>query len=350
MSIVVGRAPGRVSLAGGGTDLPAYYERHGGAVVSFAIDSYAYGHASPRAADLELVSLDNGSRELVSAASFARRMRPPILAEDFLLYQKAVAWHFGIERGRLAASSEVPAGAGLASSGAVCVALVYAAAQFVGDELERAEIADTAARIEMDVLRRSCGKQDQYASAFGGLNLIEFFRDGSVDVTPLKIRPEVVAALESGIMLFHNGARRSSVSPLQEQARRSASDPDTVDALHRLKDMAYEMCEVLERGDVDDVGAMLHRAWEAKQHLNSQVSTPEIARVYGLARSAGATGGKLAGAGLTGTLVLYCPEGQQQDVRRMLATQGWRERRMRIDWEGAALAATVGAEHDRAGP
>ena len=277
-------------------------------------------------------------------------MRPPILAEDFLLYQKAVAWHFGIERGRLAASSEVPAGAGLASSGAVCVALVHAAASFVGDELDRTEIAETAARIEMDVLRRPCGKQDQYASAFGGLNLIEFFKDGSVDVTPLKVRPEITSALESRVMLFHNGVRRSSVSPLQEQARRSASDPDTVDALHRLKDMAYEMCEVLEHGELDRVGSMLHLAWEAKQHLNSQVGTPEISRVYGLARSAGASGGKLAGAGLAGTLVLYSPEEQQQDVRRMLATQGWRERRMRIDWEGAAHIAAVGAEHGRAGP
>src|SRR5687768_1768967 len=126
MSIVVGRAPARVSLVGGGTDLPAYYERHGGAVVSLTIAQYAYAQASPRPADLELVSLDQGMREVVSEATFARRMRPPILAEEFLLYQKAVAAHFAMERGRLATSSEVPAGAGLASSGSICVALVKA--------------------------------------------------------------------------------------------------------------------------------------------------------------------------------------------------------------------------------
>ena len=346
MAIVVGRAPARVSLAGGGTDLPAYFERHGGAVVSFTVDLYAYAQASPRAHDLEVVSLDTSRREIISPETFARRMRPPILAEEFLLYQKAVAAHFGIERGRLALSSEIPVGAGMASSGAVCVALVQAASRFVGEDLSRAQMAETAFRIETMLLARHCGKQDQYASAFGGLNLIEFYRDGSVDVSPLTVTPETSARLESGIMLFHNGSRRSAAGPLQEQARRSASDPETVHALDRLKDMAYRTREALEAGRVDEVGEILHEAWEAKQHLNSQVSTPEIARVYALARRAGATGGKLGGAGLAGTLVLYCPEERQEEVRLTLASQGWRQRKMGFDHEGVTPCADVGADDD----
>jgi D-glycero-alpha-D-manno-heptose-7-phosphate kinase len=346
MSIVVARAPARVSLAGGGTDLPAYYERSGGAVVSFAITQYAYAQASSRTADLEIVSLDAGVREVIPQAHFARRVRPPILAEEFLLCQKAVAWHFGIDRGRLAASSEVPTGAGLASSGSIMVSLVQAAARFVGDDMDRGAIAETACRIEMGVLQRACGKQDQYASAFGGVNLIEFFRDGSVDVTPLRISADTLATLEARIMLFHNGSRRSSVGVLQEQARRSSSDPDTMTALDQLKDMAYQMREALEGDDLDRVGQMLHEGWQAKQHLNSQLSTPEFTRVYALARSAGAIGGKLAGAGIAGTLVLYCPEERQDEVRMTLATQGWRERRMRIDHEGVSLCADVGADND----
>lgn len=344
MSITVARAPARVSLVGGGTDLPAYYERHGGAVVSFTINEYAYAHASARAADLELVSLDADQREFVPIRSFSRRVRPPILAEEFLVYQKAVAWHFGIDRGRLAGASEIPPGAGLASSGSMCVALVMAASTFVGEDLDPAAIAETACRIEMHVLRRAAGKQDPYASAFGGLNLIEFYPDGSVDVTPLQVSRTMSLLVERRLMLFHNGSRRSAVGPLQEQARRSASDPDTVAALNRLKSMAYEMREVLERGNVDRVGSLLHEAWEAKQHLNSQVSTPEIARVYALARRAGAVGGKLTGAGLGGTLVLYCPEERQDEVRQVLGTQGWRERRASFEWEGARLCEEVGAE------
>lgn len=346
MASIVARAPARVSLAGGGTDLPAYYERHGGAVVSFAITQYAYAHCSPRQNDLELVSLDAGTHEVVPTAQFARRMQPPVLAEDFLLYQKAVAGFFGIDRGRLAASSEVPTGAGLASSGSLCVALVMAASRFVGQRMDRAAIAATACRIEMDLLMRACGKQDQYASAFGGVNMIEFFRDGSVDVTPLKLERSTIDALERRLMLFHNGSRRSSVGPLQEQARRSSTDPDTVGALNQLKGMAFEMRAVLEAGDLERVGQILHDSWLAKQHLNSSLSEPEITRAYALARSAGALGGKLAGAGVAGTLVLYCPEEHQQDVRMTLATQGWRERQIRIDWEGTTLCADIGADHD----
>ena len=346
MTTVIARAPARVSLAGGGTDLPAYYERHGGAVVSFAVDLYSYAEVAPRAADLELVSLDSGSREIVTAAHYQRRMRAPILAEDFLLYQKAIASFFGIDRARCAASSDVPTGAGLASSGSICVALVTAAARYVGEDMDADDIADTACRIEMELLRHACGKQDQYASAFGGLNLIEFYRDGSVEVTGLDVPAGTVDALQASIMLFHNGGRRSAVVPLQEQARRSASDPDTVRALDQLKDMAYGMRDVLEAGAVDRVGELLHEAWRAKQHLHSQVSTPEITRVYALARQAGATGGKLAGAGIGGTLVLFVPGDAQDDVRRMMASQGWRERPASIESEGAAVFAEIGAGDD----
>lgn len=344
MSIIVGRAPARVSLVGGGTDLPAYYERHGGAVVSFSISLYSYAQVSVRPADLELVSLDAGSRELIPSAQLARRSRPPILAEEFLLYQKAVAAHFGVDRARLAASSEVPTGAGLASSGSICVASVQAASRFVGESLSRAEIAETAARIEITLLRRACGKQDQYASAFGGLNMIEFYRDGSVDVTSLRMTDASIAALKSRVLLFHNGSRRSAVGPLQEQTRRSASDPETVRALGRLKELAYQTRDVLEAGAIDEVGPLLHEAWEAKQHLNSQVSSPEIARAYALARSAGALGGKLAGAGVAGTLVLFCLEETQDDVRRILASQGWRERRAGLDLDGVSVTVEAGAD------
>jgi D-glycero-alpha-D-manno-heptose-7-phosphate kinase len=275
-------------------------------------------------------------------------MRMPILAEEFLLYQKAVAAHFGIERGRIAAGSAVPAGAGLASSGSICVALVQAASTYVGEPMDRVRIAETASWIEMYLLRRACGKQDQFASAFGGLNLIEFFRDGSVDVTPVKTSPETTEALQRRIMLFHNGSRRSAVGPLQEQARRSASDPETLRALDRLKDMAYEVHEVIERGEIDRIGEILHEGWLAKQHLNSQVSTPEIVRVYALARRAGAVGGKLCGAGQGGTLLLYCHEDVQDEVRLTLASQGWRERRISIDRLGVTQELEVGTEHDLA--
>ena len=136
--ITIARAPGRVSLAGGGTDLPGYYERHGGAAVSLAVSVHAYAHVSALARGLELVSIDEGSREFVPAERFSRRVRYPFLAEEFLILQKAVAWHFGLDRARFAASSELPAGGGLGASAAVCVALVAAAAAYLGERIERA--------------------------------------------------------------------------------------------------------------------------------------------------------------------------------------------------------------------
>jgi D-glycero-alpha-D-manno-heptose-7-phosphate kinase len=194
----------------------------------------------------------------------------------------------------------------------------------------------------MKVLGRSCGKQDQYAASFGGLNHFEFFRDGSVEVAPLQRSPETIGALQSRVMLFTNGARRNAHTVLAEQARRSASDPDTVKALHQLKDYAYAARDLLQAGEPDAVGHLLHEAYEAKRHLNSQTHTPEIDRVYALAREAGALGGKLAGAGLVGTLILYCREESQDEVRQTLGSQGWRERKVALDWGGASLCANIG--------
>lgn len=343
MSIVVGRAPGRASFVGGGTDLPAYFERHGGAVVSAALAMYSYAQASTRTSDLELVSLDTGSREVVTPDHFTRRMRPPIIAQEYLTFQKAVAWHFGIERGRLAVSSEVPFGAGLGSSASVCVALVTAAAQFVGETLSRAQIAEAACRVEMNVLRRPVGKQDPYAAAFGGVNLIEFERDASVHVTPLRMSPETIAALRRRLLVFHNGSRRNATPILEEQARRTQSDPATIAALGELKAMAHELRELLESGRLDEAGELIGRGWQRKRLLSSQSTTGAIDRLYVLARDAGALGGKLLGAGLAGALLLFCAEGAQDEVRRTLATQGWRERPAAFDFDGARLCAEVGS-------
>ncbi|HEX9773969.1 MAG TPA: hypothetical protein VGB83_00095 [Actinomycetota bacterium] len=337
MITVASRAPARVSLVGGGTDLPAYFERFGGAVVSFTIDLYSRARAAPRAEDLVLVSDDAGIREVIPAGSYAKRMREPFIAEDFLAYQKAVAAYFEMERGTLSASSEIPTGAGLASSGSVCVALVLAVARFAGKDLDREAIADAACYVEMDMLQRGSGKQDQYAAAFGGLNLIEFFRDGSVDVSPLAVADGVLHALEQRIMLFGTGARRSAVGPLREQAARSAGDEDTVRALHALKELAHDLRDVLERGDVDALGPMLHDAWEAKQHLNSTLRGADLARAYARAREAGAAGGKLAGAGTSGTLMLFVPPAARDDVRAALGEEGWEEQPYRIDREGAVV-------------
>ncbi|MGH2794712.1 MAG: hypothetical protein ACRDKG_10460, partial [Actinomycetota bacterium] len=332
------RAPGRVSLAGGGTDVPAFYERHGGAVVSAAIPMLASASVGPCAAGLDLVSLDHGSRELIPVDKVATRVRFPFLAEEFLTLQKAVAWHFALDRSRLATASELPGGGGLGSSAAVCVGLVAAAAAYLGEPLDRNGIAEIAARIEMTVLRRPCGKQDQYTAAYGGLNLLEFGRDGVVRLTPIRLTKETARSLGAHLMLFTNGARRNSAGPLSELTRRIAvDDVETLSSLSALKANAYDTRAALEAGDVERFGVLLDEGWKAKRRLHSQVSTPEIDRALALAKRAGAYGGKLTGAGLAGSLFVVAPPGEHAVIRSVLRALGWQARDIAIEQSGVTV-------------
>lgn len=336
--LILARAPGRVSLSGGGTDLPAYYERHGGVVVAFAIPTFAVAEVHPRPTDLELVSLDHGSREVVRADRFTRRMRYPFLAEEFLTLQKAVAWHFGLDRARVATTSDLPAGGGLGASAAVCVSLVAAAAAYLGEEIARSGIAEVASRIEMTVLRRPCGKQDQYTSAHGGLNLLEFARDGSVGVTPIQMSDEARHDFERHLVLFSNGGRRNSAGPLAELMRRiSSADVETLHALSELKETAHDVRRALETGDFPSVGRLLEFGWRAKRRLHSQVSTPEVDRALALASEVGVYGGKLTGAGLAGSLLFVCPPERRAELRGVMARQGWRSRPVSVAFGGATV-------------
>ena len=351
MRIVVARAPGRVSLAGGGTDLPAYYEQHGGAVVSFAIPTTATALVSERANGLDLVSLDHGVHELITPEKYARRMRHPFLSREFVTMQKAVAWHFGLDRARVAAGSELPVGGGLGSSGAICAALVAAAAAYIGEPLDTRMIAASAARIEMSILRRPCGKQDHYASAFGGINLIEFGRDGSASVTPIELSAGHRRDIERHMMLFSNGDRRNATGPLGELVRRiGASDKQTMIALKELHETAYLMRTAIERGAITTVGSLVDRAWRAKRRLHPRVTTPEIDRLYAVARDAGALGGKLSGAGITGAMLFVCPPERQADLSQVLGAQGWRGLPVEIHERGTTLIERSDEEASGANP
>ena len=332
----------RISFGGGGTDLEAYYTRYGGVVVSAAIDKYFYTVVSESGTQsLQLISANYGTFHCQEAIQ-------DLVWDGNLALPKAVVDHFGLPPGHdVFMASEIPPGTGLGSSSAAAVCLCLALAAKQGAPLSRHALAELASRLEIDKLGMPIGKQDQYASAFGGINVITFSRAGTT-VEPLSLSPERVGALERNLMLFFMGSSRSSSSILREQ-RESTRRGDRVvlRSLHAIKDMALQMRQELERGDLSAMGELLDLAWHQKKLLASTVTNPAIDDWYRVAREAGALGGKVTGAGGGGFLLLYCPTDRQSEVATRLRERGLHQIRFRFDFLGAHIllnseAATSG--------
>jgi D-glycero-alpha-D-manno-heptose-7-phosphate kinase len=339
MDTFVARAPVRVSFGGGGTDLEAYYARFGGFVVSSAIARYAY-----------VVARETVDRSIhLSSSDYRvwqtfRRGEMPIIEEPLSL-PKAVVERFGPfglrERGvDLFLASEVAPGTGLGSSSAMAVALVRALSAYLGLPADAEEVAEVACFIEIDRLDMPIGKQDQYASAFGGLNAITFTQDG-VEVEPLRPSADTITALCSRLMLFSTGHSRHSSSILREQRAATAEQKVVAESLHAMKALAMDMREALFSEDLTGFGTMLDHGWQMKRRLSGKISSPEIDAWYAAAREAGALGGKITGAGGGGYMLLYCPVERQDDVREVLAVHRLREMPFDFDFHGAHLLTDV---------
>ena len=314
--MLIARAPVRVSFFGGGTDLPAYYQRFGGAVLSTAINKHFY----------VILSHAEGAVQ-VSSADYRTFFRHSELSscdwDDDLRLPKAILDHFRIYDGlSIFLASEVPPGTGLGSSGAVTVALVKALATSLGQSADASGVAEVACEVDIDRLEQPVGKQDQYAAAFGGINFIEF-RDDSVQVKPVELPLPLLLALERRVLLFFTGTARRSSSILSDQrAKISGNDEETLAALHEIKALAYRAQDLLQAGKLDEFGSLLHQGWEAKKRAAQGVTNPEIDRLYEIARSAGALGGKIAGAGGGGFLTVFAEEGRQQEITSRLEDEG----------------------------
>jgi len=315
--VLIARAPVRISFAGGGTDFPTYYREHGGLVVSSTIDKYFYVFAN--------LNVDE-SAQITSSdyrTFFRQRRGQPVLWEGDLTMPRAFLHHFGIDFGlSLFLASEIPPGTGLGSSSTVSVALAKALATLCGLHLNNGELAELASHIEIEKLGMPIGRQDHYAAAFGGLNVIHFSA-GGIRVEPLNLRPAVERSLERRILLFFTGASRSASAILSEQqAATERHDPDVLSALHEIKAMASAMVDVLRSGDLAEFGAILHESFQAKKRLATGISNAKIDEWYELARTSGAVGGKIAGAGGGGFLMLYCEEAHQERVTTALEASG----------------------------
>ena len=326
------RAPLRVSFGGGGTDLPAFYERHGGLVVSAAIARYCYALVEEtRDGSGWLTSADYGERLRWEPARLPRAA-PPLALPKAALAELA-------SRGALTAgvaltlASEAPPGSGLGGSSAMAVALTQALATRFETPLSAEQAAARACTLEIERLAAPIGKQDQYASAFGGLNVIEFTAAG-VRVTPLRVTPAMRAALDERLLLFWTGQAHDSASILRRQRRDTQSDAAVIARLQRIKQLAAEMRAALEAADLQTFGHLLDDAWQTKRRLSGAISSDAIDEWYSVARDAGALGGKITGAGGGGFLLLFAEPQRQPAVRRALAAQGLIETPFNFDMTG----------------
>jgi D-glycero-alpha-D-manno-heptose-7-phosphate kinase len=336
VKMLIARAPMRISFGGGGTDLEAYYAKYGGVVVSTAINKYFYAViTTDESDDLQVISADYRSL-------FRHSPYNDLFWNGDLALPKAILHHFGIRRGiNLFVASEVPPGTGLGSSSAAAVTIVRAISTLLEQPMTKQQVAELSSYIEIKKMGMPIGKQDQYASAFGGLNKITFTSE-RVTIEPLKVEPEVQQTLERRLMLFFTGSSRESTSILKYQLK-STEDRDeaVLQALHNIKQVAQEMQACLEHGDLDEFAHLLHYSWQEKRRLAPGLSTGFIDECYGLALEQGASAGKITGAGGGGFLMLYCREEPQALVTQALEDRGLKRMNFRFDHSGARVVLNV---------
>jgi D-glycero-alpha-D-manno-heptose-7-phosphate kinase len=327
MGAIVARAPLRVALGGGGTDLPSYYRDHGGFVVSTAIDRYVH----------MLVTANFQRRYRLKHLEWEEVDKPAEVRHPILRETLARHWDGGPLE--LASVSDAPPGTGLGSSGAYGVCAVAALRCAAGEESSPAELAEAACSIEIDVLGRTVGKQDQYAAAFGGVRAYTFNPDDTVDVRSLDLPGEVTDALADRFLLFFTGSERSASELLSGQVSGTrAGDPRVRGALDRLRELAYETCSALESGDLDRCGDLMNEHWEAKRLRAPGTVTPEMDALRERALRAGARGVISLGAGGGGFVLVY--SGDPERTRAAMGEAGAPELVFGLDSDGCAAVRT----------
>ena len=312
--MILSRAPTRITLGGGGTDLESYYSKYGGFVIAGAINKYCTILASRRFYDS--IRLSYSKMEI----------KDNVADVEHRIFRAALEL-LGIEKGiELHSVSDVPANCGLGGSSSFTVALLNALHTYKKDFINQHQLAEEACHIEIDLLGEPIGKQDQYAAAFGGLSCLTFEKDGKVLVEPLRVSEEVIDQMEDSIVLFFTGKERSASEILFEQDRECKNhNSGMIENLHKIKDIGLQTRKYLENGQVNKLGEFLHVHWETKKKRSSNISDPFIDECYEFARKNGAVGGKLIGAGGGGFFLFYCePENKPKLVVAM--------RKMRLRW------------------
>ncbi len=325
--MIITRSPLRISLGGGGTDLPSYYSEFGGFLVAAAIDKYVY-ITQHRTFQEEIIIKYSKLERVTKVADIEH----PIVREALKL-TGVVDPHL-----ELTSMADIPGGTGLGSSGSFTTALLKALHTFQKKPVSPVELAEEACEIELNRLKEPIGKQDQYIAAVGGITAFTFNRDGRVEYRPCRVAEETLFNLEDNLLLFFTGYSRSASSILKDQNDRSKkADPAMLDNLHFTKELGFKSLEALEGGNLEEFARLMDVHWQRKKARSSGMSNDRINEWYDHAMANGALGGKLIGAGGGGFLMFYA--GDKQKLRHAMRRAGLQEVRFRFDFEGTKVVA-----------
>lgn len=321
--IIRSKAPLRLGLAGGGTDVSPYSDMYGGAILNSTINLYVYTTIEPTNDGLiHINSLDLGKQ--IKVKSKKRLAIDNNLALPIGVYNRIVkdftdeALSF-----KLTTYVEVPKGSGLGTSSTITVSILGAFAEWLGIPLGEYDIARLAYDIERIDLGMAGGKQDQYAATFGGVNFMEFLANDSVIVNPLRVKEDYLSELEHNLLLYYTGTSRLSAKIIEKQsAAFGKAKSKSIEAAHKIKAQAQEMKRALLTGKIDEIGEILDESWKHKKEMAKGISNETIDELYDAAKKAGASGGKISGAGGGGYMTLYCPGNTRYDVIKKLEDFG----------------------------
>jgi len=324
--MIVSRTPFRITLGGGGTDLPSYYKEHGGFIFSFCLSKYMYICINRPSAD-DLIRLKYSISESVESVED--------LQHDIA---KACLQRVNINsRIEIASLSDIPAGSGLGSSSTYTVGLLNALHSLNGEYKSLEFLADEACKIEMDILKKPMGKQDQYLAALGGFVMLEIDKDGTVKSEKIQLDKSIMNELNRNLLIFYTGQQRKNDKILKEQDDSTKNNQEEVlNSLHYIKESGYKILDIVKSGNLDELGGMFRDHWEMKKKLSSGVTNDKIDSIYNIALNNGATGGKITGAGGGGFFTFYCSQDHQK-LRNVMKAEGLKELDYSFDLDGSRI-------------
>jgi D-glycero-alpha-D-manno-heptose-7-phosphate kinase len=326
--MIITRSPLRISLGGGGTDLPSYYRKYEGFLISAAINKYVYINLHDTFVDNLIIKYSK-----MEEVNHIDDIKHPIIRESLKLLG------FEARYLEIASLADIPAGTGLGSSGSFTCSLLKALHAHKNNIITPAELAEQACHIEIDILREPVGKQDQYTSAFGGINCFTFSKDDRVRAEKLNISQETLYNLEDHLLLFFSGYSRSASKVLKEQDDKSKNnDSSMIDNLHFVKELGYKSKIAFEQEDLEEFANLMNVHWEHKKQRSDAMSNNRINTWYDVAMKNGALGGKLIGAGGGGFLMFYTEDTKK--LRHAMAHEGLQEVRFRFDFEGSKVVTS----------